>query len=347
MNLSDLIKKHAAWLTLEGPSGDIVLSSRIRIARNLDRLPFTSVASPKEQKEVMRLVCQSIEKAPSLKNKVFIDVSKISDIEKNVLLERHLVSRDLIEERGEKAVVINPEQTISLMINEEDHIRLQGMKSGFQISDLWKLVSKIDDEIEQNVNYAFSMKCGYLTACPTNTGTGMRASVMMHLPSLVLTKQINKVIEAVVKLGLTVRGLYGEGTEASGDFFQISNQITLGHSELDIIDNIERIVKQVIEHEQAARKILVQETRIQIDDRIWRAYGLLKHARIMASEETINLLSSVRLGVGLGILKDIDPKTLSTLLIITKPAHIQMSKGREMNSYERDVERATLIRKMI
>ena len=346
MDLHEVLHNTADWLTKDGPSSDIVLSSRIRVARNLERMSFTSVASEKSFKDTAELIREGIEKTKSLSSMILVSVSKISEVDQNVLVERHLISRDLIEIKGERLIVVNPSQTISLMVNEEDHIRLQGIKEGFQLKELWKVVDEIDTELERVLEFAFSVKYGYLTACPTNTGTGMRASVMMHLPALVLTKQINKVIEAVVKLGLTVRGLHGEGTEATGDFFQISNQITLGHSEADILDNIERIVKQVIEHEQSARKILMQETKVQIEDRIWRAYGLLKHSRIMTSEEAINLMSAVRLGIGLGHIHDIDRKVLSVLMILTKPGHIQFQEGREMNSYERDVKRASLIRNL-
>jgi protein arginine kinase len=233
------------------------------------------------------------------------------------------------------------------MINEEDHLRIQVIESGLNLTDVWKVIDKIDTEFSEKLEYAFSPEWGYLTACPTNTGTGMRASVMLHLPALVITKQINKVLHAIIKVGLAARGFYGEGTEATGNFFQISNQVTLGHSEDEIIDNLERIIKQVIEHESNARKALMSQKMEALNDRIWRSLGMLKSAHIMTSQEAIEHLSSVRLGVDMGIIKDIDRTRLNELFLTIQPAHLQKLEGKVLTSSQRDARRASLIREKL
>jgi protein arginine kinase len=233
------------------------------------------------------------------------------------------------------------------MINEEDHLRIQVMKSGFDLRDSWAIIDDLDNELGGKLDYAYSLDFGYLTACPTNTGTAMRASVMLHLPSLVMTKQIGRVLQAITKLSLTARGLYGEGTEANGNFFQISNQVSLGHREEDIIDNIERIIKQIIDHEQGAREMLLGQNRALLEDRIWRAYGTLKNAHIITSSETIDLLSLVRLGVDKGLIKELDRALVNELFIIIQPAHLQKIKKKKLDSNQRDVERAEIIRERL
>ena len=241
--------------------------------------------------------------------------------------------------------MIADKEILSIMINEEDHLRTQVMQSGFNLSEAWQIIKRIDEDFEKNLNFAYSEAWGYLTACPTNTGTGLRASVMLHLPALVMSKQINKVLQAITKLNLTARGFYGEGTEASGNFFQISNQVTLGHSEEDILDNIERIIKQVIGHEQNARKALFEQDKARIEDRIWRAYATLKNAHIIASREAIDLFSSVRLGVDIGIIKGLEIQTINRIFILTQPAHLQKIEGKALSPKDRDIKRADLIRR--
>jgi protein arginine kinase len=246
------------------------------------------------------------------------------------------------------------------MVNEEDHLRIQVMQSGFNLRECWQLANQLDDELADRLPYAYSPEWGFLTACPTNTGTGLRASVMVHLPALVMTKQINRVLQAIAKLSLTARGLYGEGTEASGNFFQISNQVTLGRTEEELIENIERILKQVIDQEQAARDNLLATNRLLLEDRIWRAYGILRHAHTISSGETLDLLSAVRLGVDLGIMGNshgaggteggnhrIDHQTVNELLIFSQPAHLQKLEGERLSAQERDMKRAALIRERL
>jgi protein arginine kinase len=258
-----------------------------------------------------------------------------------------LVSREHIIHPEFKAVLIGDKEILSVMINEEDHLRIQVMQSGFNLQECWRIANRLDDALHKRVKYAHDPEWGYLTACPTNTGTGLRASVMLHLPSLVMTKQINRVLQAITKLGMTARGLYGEGTEAEGNFFQISNQITLGHAEEDIIDNLERIIRQVIGHEENARKTLMKQNREVLQDKIWRANGTLRSAHIINTKETMSLLSMVRLGVDMGLINDIDRRAVNELFILTQPSHLQKIEGRVLSSAQRDVKRANLIRRRL
>ena len=271
----------------------------------------------------------------------------LSGLDKQFLVERHLVSREHAVKEDSKALVFDDREIVAIMINEEDHLRMQVMQSGFNILEAWRMMDKIDSDLSKRLEYAYSPKWGYLTACPTNTGTGLRASAMLHLPALVMTKHINRVLNAVNKLGVAIRGLYGEGTEAQGNFFQLSNQVTLGRTEEDLIDNLERIINQIITREKNARKILLLHRREELNDKIYRAYGILKSAYIITSAETVALLSVIRLGVDLEIIKDIDRKLVNELFILTQPAHLQKIEGKALNATERDVKRAALMRKKI
>jgi protein arginine kinase len=246
-----------------------------------------------------------------------------------------------------KALIIDPHEIVSIMINEEDHLRIQILKSGFDLMDAWRIIDKLDTELSKRLPFAFSPKWGYLTACPTNTGTGLRGSVMIHLPALVFAGQINKILQATSKLGLNVRGLYGEGTEASGNLFQVSNQVSLGRPEEEMIDNIERIIAQIVTREEATRKSITAKSKEALVDRVLRAYGTLKSAHIITSSETIGLLSAIRLGVELGIVKDIDTETVNELIVLMQPAHLQKLEGKALNSDERDIKRANLIREKL
>ena len=342
--LDDLIHQTSEWLRGVGPVSDIVMSSRVRLARNLEKFPFATRATKATQGEVLRLVREAILQVPSLRKPVVFEMGELDEVDRQFLVERHLISREHAARADHRAVAIGQGEVISIMINEEDHLRIQVMQSGLTLREAWTIVDTLDDELSKALSYAYSSDWGYLTCCLTNTGTGMRASVMVHLPALVITKQINKVLHAITKLGLTARGLYGEGTEASGNFFQISNQVALGRPEDELLENIERILKQVIGHEQAAREALMTNNRVQLEDRIWRAYGLLRHAQTMSSTETLDLLSAVRLGVDLGIMKELDRPTVNELLIFSQPAHLQKLEGAKLSSQERDAKRAALIR---
>ena len=347
MNISDLLNNQGEWLRSTGPNSDIVMSSRIRLARNLSNYPFSNWASKKEQQEVLKVAKQAIVASKKIKSSLCLDIGKIDPIDRQFLVERHLMSKEHSVDADNKGLCVSDREAVSIMINEEDHLRIQVMKSGFDLRDAWRIINSIDSELGNALHYAYSLDFGYLTACPTNTGTGMRASVMLHLPSLVITKQIDKVLQAITKLSLTARGLYGEGTEASGNFFQISNQVSLGHREDDIIDNIERIIRQIIDHEQSARDVLLSQNKSVLEDRIWRAYGTLKSAHIITSSETIDLLSLVRLGADLNLIKSVDRALINELFIITQPAHLQKLEKKKLNPNERDIKRAEIIRERL
>jgi protein arginine kinase len=344
MNIDDMLGTTGEWLRSSGPNSDIVMSSRIRLARNLAGYPFLHWASKKEQEDVLKIAKETLLSSKKFKEVLFLEIGKLDTIDKQFLVERHLMSKEHMVDADNKGLLVSDKEVISIMVNEEDHFRIQVMKSGFDLKEAWQIINDIDDEISGVLDFAYSMDFGYLTACPTNTGTGLRASVMLHLPSLVMTKQIAKVLHAITKLSLTARGLYGEGTEASGNFFQISNQVSLGHKEEDIIDNIERIIKQIIEHELSARESLFSNNRDPLEDRIWRAYGTLRNAHIITSSETIDLLSLVRLGVDLGLIKELDRSLVNDLFILTQPAHLQKIEKKKLNSNQRDIKRAQIIR---
>jgi protein arginine kinase len=347
VTLDDLLNNTGEWIRCTGPVCDIVMSSRVRLARNLASYPFSHWASKKEQETILGISKEKILSVKKLKDSLFVEIGKLDPIDKQFLVERHLMSKEHMIDAENKGLSVGQDEVISIMINEEDHLRMQVMKSGFDLKEAWQIINDVDTELGNLLDFAYSVDFGYLTACPTNAGTGMRASVMLHLPSLVMTKQIGKVLQAITKLSLTARGLYGEGTEASGNFFQISNQVSLGHKEEDIIDNIERIIKQIVEHEQSARETLLSQNREALEDRIWRAYGTLKSAHIITSTETIDLLSLVRLGVDLGVIKQSDRTLINELFVITQPAHLQKLEKKKLGPNQRDVKRAEIIREKL
>ncbi|MFD2114987.1 protein arginine kinase [Paenibacillus yanchengensis] len=334
------------WMKGGGPEIEIVISSRVRLARNLGDQPFPMLATNQQAADVLeqlQAAAQSFDTAPfgSLET---ILLSELDDLDRQVLVEKHLISPSLVNESRVGAVLLSENESISIMINEEDHLRIQSIYPGFQIKEAWQLANQLDDAFEHELDYAFDEQHGYLTACPTNVGTGLRASVMMHLPALVLTKQINRILSAVTQVGLAVRGLYGEGSEALGNLFQISNQITLGLSEEEIIDNLHSVAAQIIEHEKAARRKLLEESKLRMEDRIRRSYGILSHAAIMDSKEAAQRLSDVWLGVDTGILTGISSQTLNELLVKTQPGFLQKIFKDTLTPEQRDLRRAELIR---
>ena len=347
MKLDDLISHTSEWLRGVGPNADIVISSRIRLARNLSDRIFPHWANKAQAEETLLTIKKAIEKTDILKDATFFRLVEMDNVDKQLLIERHLMSKEHATNPRHKAIDLDNKEVVSVMINEEDHVRAQVMQSGFNLLDVWHMIEKIDAELAQHLDYAYSARLGYLTACPTNVGTGMRASCMLHLPALVFSKQINKVLQAVSKLNLAVRGLYGEGTEATGNFFQISNQVSLGLKEEDIIDNLEKIMNQVVVREESARAGILAKNKEEITDRTFRALGTLKNAYIISSSETNRLLSNIRLGVDLGILKHIDRGFVNELLIITQPAHLQKLEKKVLSPKERDVIRAQIIRERL
>jgi protein arginine kinase len=344
MNLDSLTQNNGEWLRGAGPESDIVISSRIRLARNLSSFPFTSRASPHQKAEIDHLLRDRLAKLDYEPRLEYVHLPGLPPLDRQLLVERQLISRELANSEGPRGVAVAPSETVSIMINEEDHIRLQVIRSGFALDECWQDVDRLDDLLESRVHYAFSEEFGYLTACPTNAGTGMRASVMLHLPALVLSKQIEKVFRALQKIHLAVRGLYGEGSRASGDFYQISNQITLGKSESTILTEIREVIPQIIAYERQARSALTRESRQAVHDRVSRAFGTLRSATMITSEETMDLLSSVRLGINLGLLEDITIPTVNELFIHTQSAHLQKLMGAALDTEERNSARARYLR---
>jgi protein arginine kinase len=331
-------------LKATGPNSDIVISSRIRLARNLNNFPFPHWANKKQGEQTLKAIEEAIAKVDYLKAATTFKLADLDSVDKQFLVERHLMSLEHAQKTDNKAIAIDDEEVVALMINEEDHIRMQVMQSGFNLFEAWNIINRIDDGLAGDLPFAFLPEWGYLTACPTNTGTGMRGSVMLHLPALVMTRQIDRVLAAISKLSFTTRGLYGEGTQATGNFFQISNQVSLGHSEDEIIENINSLIRQIIEQENQAREIMLSKNRPLVEDRVNRSLGILKSAHIISSQETSELLSMVRLGCDLGVIKDIDRRRVNELFIITQPAHLQKIENKKLSSEERDLKRAELIR---
>jgi protein arginine kinase len=344
MDLDNLTHTSGEWLRGTGPESDIVISGRIRLARNLAAYPFTNRASAYQKAEIETLLRDRIGRLGLDPGLEYVNVPGLSALDRQFLVERQLISRELASAEGPRGVALAPRETVSLMVNEEDHLRLQVMRSGFALDEAWSDIDRVDDLLEERINYAFSEEFGYLTACPTNVGTGMRASVMLHLPALVWTKQIEKVFRALQKINLAVRGLYGEGSRASGDFYQISNQVTLGKSETTILGEIRDVIPNIITYERQARTMLLRESRQALQDRVSRAFGTLCSATMMTSEETMDLLSSVRLGVNLALLDDITIPTLNELFIHTQPAHLQKLMGSALDGEERNAARARYLR---
>ena len=347
MKIDDLIGQSGEWLRGGGPESDIVISSRVRLARNLERFPFLTRATEAQRTEIHEAIRSALDHKGLAENgHCYVDLAlDATDLTSRFLLERHLISRELANGSGGRGVLFDRSETLSVMVNEEDHLRLQAIRAGFQVDEAYAEVRAIDERLDRELHFAFSEEFGYLTACPTNVGTGMRASVMFHLPALVFTKQIDKVFAGVTKINLAVRGFYGEGTQASGDFFQISNQITLGVSEEEVLTVLNRIVPKIVTYEREVRDHLLDKDRLRLEDKVWRAYGTLQVARSISSEETMDLLSSVRLGVNLGLLRDVDIATVNELFILTQPAHLQKLERRTLEPTERDAMRADFIRK--
>jgi protein arginine kinase len=341
---SDIPGNGAEWLRGAGSEADMVLSSRIRLARNVADFPFVVRMGAEQQAELANFLERGILAADLAPDMKYIDVDGADELEKLYLQERQLISRELAEGEGKRGVAVGEMERTSVMVNEEDHVRLQVIHSGFELDECWRLANQADDSLEEHIRYAFSPRLGYLTACPTNVGTGMRASVMLHLPGLVMTKQMKKVFAAMAKLNLAVRGMYGEGTEASSDLYQLSNQVSLGKPEEEIIQSLKSVIPQLIKFERNAREYLLEHGRTAVEDRVWRAYGMLRSARTISSQEAMIYLSQLRLGVNLGLVKDVRIDSLNELFILTQPAHLQKLEGKKLEEGKRDLVRATLIR---
>jgi protein arginine kinase len=344
VKFSSVISTAGEWLRGEGPHHQIVISSRVRLARNLRNRAFPGWAKKAERTAILELIKPRVEELTEMQDSFSEGLQDLSALEKQVLVERHLISREHAAKNVGSAIVMNRRQTLSIMVNEEDHLRMQSIRSGLQLKQAFKLVDKIDSALESKLEFAYDQRLGYLTACPTNVGTGMRASAMLHLPGLVLSELINQVIQAVSKIGLAVRGLYGEGTEAMGNLFQISNQTTLGEKEDEIIARLSKVIETIIEKEHDARQVLIQKRSNTLWDQIGRAYGVLTFAHAMTSKEALNLLSIIKLGVDLGAFPEDRRLPIDELFIDTQPAHLQKTSQQKLNAEERDHLRAQIIR---
>lgn len=330
-----------------GPHDRIVMSSRVRLARNIRNASFPGWAKKPERVKILEAILPAICSMPEMTDCFAEAMDNLTALDKQILVERHLISREHAAKNVGSGIALNREESFCLMINEEDHLRMQALRPGFQIRDAWSAVDRLDSMLEKKLDYAFDNELGYLTACPTNLGTGIRVSAMLHLPGLVLSEQINPIIQSVNKLGLAVRGLYGEGTEALGNVFQVSNQMTLGETELVIVERLEKVMSQIIEHEENARQTLLEKKPKVIFNHIGRAYGILANAHSISSKETMNLLSLLRLGVDLGLFPNTPRSLVDELFLTTQPAHLQKQISDKLSAEERDLLRADMVREQL
>jgi len=345
MKLSDLSSQSGEWLSGLGPQHEIVVSSRVRLARNVSAYPFLSKANRLQRTELHKMCRERLLQLSGGRPSFYVDMEKTDEVDRQLLVERHLISKQHAAGEGSRGVNISNDEAVSVMVNEEDHLRLQVLRSGLQLREAWTEADRMDDLLQEHLDFAFSQRFGFLTACPTNLGTGLRISVMLHLPALKLTGELEKVFRAAKDMHLAVRGLYGEGTEAIGDFYQISNQTTLGRAEEEILKEFnEQIIPKIIMAEVAARQILENERPLALDDKIGRAIGVLKHARLLSSEETLFFLSHLRMGVVMKRVTGLDLATINMLFLHTQPAHLQRSMQKTLDGDARKAARAEFVR---
>lgn len=347
MMFEEMAKLPAAWLSGKGEDALVVLSTRVRLARNVAGCKFPPAADLDTKKRIVGYFDSTITRSKMLAQGSYYSAGDISNWDRDFLIERHLISPLFLNGELSKSLFIGSDEKISIMINEEDHLRIQALSAGLDTKGAYELASAYDSEVSRYLEYDYDPDFGYLTACPTNAGTGMRTSVLIHLPGLVLTKDIDQVIKYITRSGLIVRGFYGEGSDVLGNLFQISNQNTLGISEEEIMDQINRITREIIEKEASARQRLIDEAADMIEDKIWRAYGILKNARVLTSDEVMNLLSAVRLGHAMKIIDFLDITLVNEILLLSQPAHLQKYYGSEMDSNRRDFVRAQMVREKL
>jgi len=357
--VSDVLRVHPeirhqglGWLEDPSPHDDIVVSTRVRLARNIQGFPFAFNAGQAERASILDRVRESVRGAEMMGKVDLWEMSGLDPREREILLERHLVSRELTttsngEVPNNSALALGSQRALGVMINEEDHLRLYAIRGGCQLLGAWNDLDQLDEELGTRLPYAFHHEFGFLTSCPTNVGTGLRASVLIHLPGLVLTKQIHRVLNGMGQLGLTYRGLYGEGSRIVGNLFQVSNQTTLGKAEEDLIDHLEILVKRVMGYEIQARSALLREAPNILEDKVWRAYGILRHAHSLPFEEMMNLLSGVRLGASLKLIKSPSVEVISRMMIQAQTAHLQSRAGRHLDETDADVFRARYVRDVL
>jgi protein arginine kinase len=346
-SIDDLVRRPGGWMDATGDESEIVLSSRVRIARNLHGHRFTHHCDAAELGEILGA---SLEAAAA--SRVFADgrvaaMGEVSALDRQILAERHLVSREFVSSSLSRGLVFTPDETLALMVNEEDHLRIQGFASGFDLGEAFRRAGELDDQLTPSLELAFHERLGYLTACPTNLGTGMRVSVLIHLPGLVHSKEIHKLLDSLRKLNHSARGLYGEGSEVMGNFFQLSNSAALGTPEESMVHGLREMVLKVIAYERRSREMLFRKAQRLLEDKVWRAYGLLRYSRSVSTKEALSLISAVRLGVGAGLVRDVPMQTLNELLVYIQPGHLQKLRGTAMDAPDRDSARAEYIREAL
>jgi protein arginine kinase len=347
MDIHKFLVSPAEIAQRHGPHDRIVMSSRVRLARNLKDATFPGWAKKPERVRVFDLIRPAVESLPEMQDAFSEAMDNLSALDKQILVERHLISREHAAKSSGSGLVLNRDETFCVMINEEDHLRMQALRPGLQLRQAWSAIDHLDSELEKKLDYAFNNDLGYMTACPTNLGTGIRVSAMLHLPGLVLAEQINPIIQSVNKLGLAVRGLYGEGTEALGNIFQVSNQMTLGENETTIVERLDKVLSQIIEHEENARQTLLEKKPKVVYNHIGRAYGILANAHSISSKETMNLLSLMRLGVDMSLFPGTERALVDELFILTQPAHLQKQLSDKLSAEERDLIRADMLRERL
>ena len=347
MSITDFLSSPTEMCKREGPHDRIVMSSRVRLARNLKGCAFPGWAKKVDRIKTLEVIRPAVEHLPHMADAFSESMDNLSALDKQILVERHLISREHAAKSAGSGLVLNKQESFCVMINEEDHLRMQALRPGLQLKQAWLAIDEADSALEKALPYAFSPELGYLTACPTNLGTGIRVSAMLHLPALVLAEQINQIIQAVNKLGLAVRGLYGEGTEALGNVFQVSNQMTLGESEIEIVEKLNKVLSQMIEHEENARAALLEKKTKMVFNHIGRAYGILANAHSISSKETMNLLSLMRLGMDMGMFSGVNRYLVDELFVVTQPAHLQKAFSEKLSAEERDLLRADMLRERL
>ena len=345
MNIEDLVYNAAGWLSGEGDGEGMVVSCRARLARNLAAWPFAPKTSLDDQEKIIEQVLSTAQKCHHMRDAAFFLMNALQTNQRQLLVERHLISPALAKSKGQRGVLFNADESLSAMINEEDHLRLQAILPGLQTHAAWQQVDALDDALNSELEWAQSERWGFLTACPTNTGTGLRISVLIHLPALVLTEDMERVVRGLARMAFAVRGFYGEGTNAVGNLFQISNQVTMGVPEEEIVEEISEVTQQIMGHEKEAQAALLADAPAQVEDKVWRAYGILRHARVLSGQEFMNLLSAVRLGCSLGMIDGLPLGFINQLMIITQPSHLQAESREDLSPADRDVRRAELVRR--
>lgn len=346
MTFDELASKSAAWLDGSGHRASFVISSRVRLARNLAQVPFTNRASDADKQGIVERVVEVAETSPC-PEMAYFDTGSQTDLQRQLFVERHLISPALAKESGPRGVLVDETEAASVMVNEEDHLRIQVILSGLQPLEAYEAARSLERDLAGGLDFAASAEWGFLTACATNTGTGLRASTLIHLPGLALTKEMDGVVRGVAQLGFAVRGIYGEGSESAGNLYQISNQLTLGRSEATLLDGLNRVVGQVVECEMNARETLAREARTQIEDKVWRALGIMERARLLTSQELMNFSSAIRLGIDMEILGGLDTGTVNDIMVTTQPSHLQHRAGKSLDAGDRDALRAAAVRERL